>query len=1074
MALVAAGAALATVLVADRLEQERFHEASRRDVLSQLSMVRARLEGALNARLYITRGLVAHVSTHPAITKAEFQTLAEALLKGQTAVRSIQLAKNTVVTHLYPLRGNEKALGLRLLELPDQRAAVLRALETKRTVVAGPVDLVQGGVAFVSRTPIHLTPPGEPPGTGRYWGLATILIDKDALFREAGLLGESLGLQYALRGKDGLGVQGEVFFGDAAVFASDPAVLDIHLPNGSWHLAAIPVGGWAAVSPRLWVFRFGGGLLILMAAGLAFVGTLYQTRVREREQRQRLLVEVAQRLTAGLDLSTVLGVIAEAAALVFQGEAGFRLVEGEELVRVGATPGAREKMVRERLRIGESISGQVAATGQAIIVADTMKDLRLIPEHRAAIRPDRTGAAMCVPIRLGSRVLGVLAIYRERGHRFRQDDVSLAMSLADQTAIAIENARLYGALRDTSQNLQAIIETSPVPIISMDPEGKVTMWNPAAERVFGWRGGEVLGHPLPFVPEEKKEEHRVLRERVVCGEILTGMEVQRQRKDGSSIDISFSTSLLRNPEGQARGIMAVIIDITERKQGEEALRRAHDELELRVHERTDALHESREHFRRLVETTNAIPWEADAKSWQFTYVGPQAVRLLGYPLEQWYEMDFWPSHIHPDDREYAIDLCEKSSRRYEDYEFEYRMVAADGRIVWIHDFVTVISVDGVPETLRGFMLDITESKQVESVLKKQRAFLRQVIDIDPNFIFAKDREGRFTLVNQAVADAYGTTVEDLIGKTDADFNPNAEEVEFFRRMDLEVMDTLQERFIPEEVITDAQGKLRWLQTVKRPITGEDGTANQVLGSATDITERKRSEEALRHSEAALRKRQKELRILAGKLLSAQEEERRRLARELHDDLTQRLAVLAIEAASLEKVLSSSPSPVCDRVRRMKEQMVKLSADVHGISRQLHPSILDDLGLVSAIESECEAFSERDGVRVTFTPESVPAGLPRDISLCLYRVTQEGLRNIAKHAQAKEAYVTLAGVDGGVLLTIQDRGVGFDLAQTRGKMGLGLDSMEERVRLLQGSLSIHSKPGQGTIIEVLTPLPGSDV
>jgi PAS domain S-box-containing protein len=123
-------------------------------------------------------------------------------------------------------------------------------------------------------------------------------------------------------------------------------------------------------------------------------------------------------------------------------------------------------------------------------------------------------------------------------------------------------------------------------------------------------------------------------------------------------------------------------------------------------------------------------------------------------------------------------------------------------------------------------------------------FLRQVIDINPDFIFAKDREGRFTLVNQAVADAFGTTVQELIGKTDADFNRNAKEVEFFRQVDLEVMNTLQERFIPEERITDAQGKVRWLQTVKRPIIGEDGKATLVLGSSTDITHRKRVEEKL--------------------------------------------------------------------------------------------------------------------------------------------------------------------------------------------------------------------------------------
>jgi len=136
--------------------------------------------------------------------------------------------------------------------------------------------------------------------------------------------------------------------------------------------------------------------------------------------------------------------------------------------------------------------------------------------------------------------------------------------------------------------------------------------------------------------------------------------------------------------------------------------------------------------------------------------------------------------------------------------------------------------------------------------QRSHAFIRQIIDTAPNFIFAKDREGRFTLANQAVAEAYGTTVEHLIGKTDADFNPDQSEVEFFRRKDLQVMDSLQEWSTPEEKITDATGTVRWLQTVKRPILNEQGAASMVLGVATDVTERKRVEEALRASESRLR------------------------------------------------------------------------------------------------------------------------------------------------------------------------------------------------------------------------------
>lgn len=148
--------------------------------------------------------------------------------------------------------------------------------------------------------------------------------------------------------------------------------------------------------------------------------------------------------------------------------------------------------------------------------------------------------------------------------------------------------------------------------------------------------------------------------------------------------------------------------------------------------------------------------------------------------------------------------------------------------------------------------EVTDRKLAEAGLAEQRAFLRQIIDLNPNFVFAKDREGRFTLVNQAIAEAYGTTVEELLGKTDADFNSNEEEVESFARNDLEVMSTLTEKFIPEEVLTDAAGRIRWLQTIKRPIISPDGTAQQMLGIAADITTRKQAEKALRQSEERFR------------------------------------------------------------------------------------------------------------------------------------------------------------------------------------------------------------------------------
>lgn len=137
--------------------------------------------------------------------------------------------------------------------------------------------------------------------------------------------------------------------------------------------------------------------------------------------------------------------------------------------------------------------------------------------------------------------------------------------------------------------------------------------------------------------------------------------------------------------------------------------------------------EIRERLRVLLETTRAVPWEADAKTFQFTYVGPQAGRILGYPEKEWYQKDFWVEHVHPEDRDFAVDFCHKSSRLCQDYEFEYRMVSRDGNVVWLHDIVTVESVNAIPKTLRGFMIDITDRKEQEEQLKRYGRHLEDLV-----------------------------------------------------------------------------------------------------------------------------------------------------------------------------------------------------------------------------------------------------------------------------------------------------------------------------------------------------------
>jgi two-component system, LuxR family, sensor kinase FixL len=617
--------------------------------------------------------------------------------------------------------------------------------------------------------------------------------------------------------------------------------------------------------------------------------------------------------------------------------------------------------------------------------------------------------------------------------------------------------------------------------------------------------------------------------------------------------------------------------------------------------------ESEQNFRNLVETTAAVPWQADPETWVFTYVGPRAVRLLGYPLEQWYEKDFWVSHLHPDDKEFAINTCLALCKSAEDFEFEYRMIASSGETVWVHDIVKCEHRDGKPVELRGFMLDIsgrkeaeealregeerlslaantpglglwvwdairdevwvtpegrrlfgwaesesvnlerfirtqhpddrepmreallqslqsnsdyvaehrvvlsdgavrwiatrgriefgenrsprrlrgvsidvTERKRAEETLERQRAFLRQVIDVDPNFIFAKDRQGRFTLVNQAVADAYGTTVDSLIGKTDADFNPNSEEVEFFHRMDLEVMDTLKERFIPEERLTNAQGQVRWLQTVKRPIFDKDGSASQVLGSSTDITQRK-------ETEAELQRNRQELAHVTR--ISTMGELAASLAHELNQPLT---AILSNAQAAL-RFMNANPSDLKE-VREILKDIVQDDSRASAVIQRMRALVKKEEVVFAPLDL---AEVIRDVARLVHSDAvllNVDVALELNSGLPLVRGDRVQMQQVVlnlilnafealKDRSVNERRIVLqAGPDGAdaVRVAVRDNGTGMSsenldkifqpfYTTKRDGLGMGLSISRSIIEAHGGCLWAVNNPDRGATFSFTVPV-----
>jgi signal transduction histidine kinase len=225
----------------------------------------------------------------------------------------------------------------------------------------------------------------------------------------------------------------------------------------------------------------------------------------------------------------------------------------------------------------------------------------------------------------------------------------------------------------------------------------------------------------------------------------------------------------------------------------------------------------------------------------------------------------------------------------------------------------------------------------------------------------------------------------------------------------------------------------------------------------------------RRSETALRESHHELRTLTGKLLLAQETERRRIARELHDDLSQSLALLSVQMDLLGRQPPESGSQLGGQMQEMSDQVKQLSSTVHDLSHRLHPAKLEQVGLVAAVRTLCKEPTRHHALQIEFTHHQIPESVAPDTALCLYRIVQEALRNVVKHAGARHVGVELRGTGDAICLRIVDDGAGFDPDAVDGKGGLGLVSMRERLRLVGGEIVIDSRPAGGTRIDVRVPL-----
>jgi PAS domain S-box-containing protein len=348
---------------------------------------------------------------------------------------------------------------------------------------------------------------------------------------------------------------------------------------------------------------------------------------------------------------------------------------------------------------------------------------------------------------------------------------------------------------------------------------------------------------------------------------------------------------------------------------------------------------------------------------------------------------------------------------------------------------------------------VEEQQRNVKVLRESEKRFRLVADTAPVLIWMSGLDKKCNFFNKGWLDFTGRRIEEELGDgwisavhpEDVRRCVGIYSASFDARVDFEM----------EYRLRRSDGEYRWMVDYGTPRFESDGAFCGYVGSCVDITERKSSAESLQ--------------ILTGRLIHAQEEERTRIARELHDDFSQRLAILGISAGQIWKSLPSTDVEDRRRAHEMLERIKDMSSDLHALSHQLHSSRLEHVGLVSALMELCKEVSEKYKIRVSFNGPELGRRVPKDVALCLFRVAQEALGNVVKHSHANSAELELGTSADGLSMRIRDDGRGFRTDTTAPGTGIGLIGMHERMRLVAGRLLIKSEPMRGTEILVEVPL-----
>jgi PAS domain S-box-containing protein len=593
-----------------------------------------------------------------------------------------------------------------------------------------------------------------------------------------------------------------------------------------------------------------------------------------------------------------------------------------------------------------------------------------------------------------------------------------------------EQFRAEQALRLSERKFATAFRASPHAMtITSLRDGRFLDVNASFERQTGYSREEVLGKTGPeigFLTD--MTDFSSITADSLAREKVIGHEVRLRTKSGRIVHFLYSVEMIHiNGEPCA---LAAGEDVTERRQMERALR------------------ESEGKFRLVADTVTSAIWLLQDN--HFVYFNKEFERLTGYSWEELSSMNPWDL-VHPDYR--AQNFARAQARLRGEAvpsRYQFAILTKNGETCWLDFSAALTEFNGKPAIL-GAGLDVTAARRAEQEFKEHAMYMDALISNVPLGIVIKDQNQLVRFCNPAFERMFLYTQAEIQGKQLDDLIAPHDKEEAALLSDVVqqggAVHTIARRRRKDGTFIDVE-----LYGVK-VFSGDSFIG--AFAIYQDITERKKSEEKL----VALR----------SKLARAQEEERARIARDLHDDTGQRLALLSIDLEQLKQASMKLESSLAEQLESLVKAAGEITSDVYNVSRRLHPSQVELLGLAAALSNFCKDFATRNSIDIEFEHANLQQKPKQDAALCLYRVAQEALRNVQKHSGTRRALVQLDEISGSLRLRVSDQGAGFDPQSPDFSQGLGLLSMEERLHSLGGELFIHSRPGCGTCIEACIPL-----